>query len=78
MSLFCKDYARTYDHVFLTSQHYSLNSVKDDIRPEVNNLQKEAGEKLKHILDEFSVKYTTLTSNPEESIINWINTNSRA
>lgn len=78
MSLFCKDYASTYDHVFLTSKHYSPNSVKDDIRPEDENLQKEADEKLKYILDEFSVKYTTLTANPEESIINWINTNSRA
>lgn len=75
MSLFCKDYASTYDHIFLTSQYYPPNSVKDDIRPKDENLQKKAGEKLKNILDEFSVKYTILTTNPEENIINWVNNN---
>lgn len=78
MSLFCKDYSSSYDHIFLTSKFYSPNGVKDDIRPTDESLQKEADKKLKDILDEFSVKYTILGINPEESIINWINTNYQA
>jgi thymidylate kinase len=78
MSLFCKDYSSSYDHIFLTSKLYSPNVVKDAIRPEGEDIQKKAAEEMKDILDEFSVKYTTLSDRPEENIINWINTNYQA
>jgi len=78
MSLFCKGYSSSYDHIFLTSKLYPTNVVKDDIRPEDETIQKNAGEELKNILDEFSVKYSILGARPEESIINWISTNYQA
>ncbi len=75
MSLFCRYYANTYDHIFLTSKLYFPNTVKDDIRPEDEVLQKSASAKLKDILDEFSIEYTTLSANPEEKIIDWVGDN---
>jgi nicotinamide riboside kinase len=75
MSLFCENYSSSYDHVFLTSKLYSPSAVKDDIRPEDENLQREASKELKNILNEFSVNYTVLGTNPEECIVDWIDTN---
>lgn len=75
MSLFCKDYSDSYDHVFLTSKLYSPNAVKDDIRPESESFQEKSKVKLKNILDEFSVNYTVLDSDPEDCIISWIENN---
>ena len=76
MSLFCKEYSKTYDHIFVTSKIYSPNAVKDDIRPDDIEMQEKASRIIKSVLNEFSVKYTILGDKPEEDIVKWVNINS--
>ncbi|WP_428243260.1 AAA family ATPase [Gynuella sp.] len=72
MESFCKHYAHTYNHIFLTTKLYNPSIVKDDIRPINVEEQKKASVELKKLLDNLSIGYTALGTDPVNEIANWI------